>query len=76
MVQTLLSVYEAYTGRQGGCVAIGGGTYVHNIQGGVAFGCAFPETENNFHGPDEFAVIDDLLVGAQMFAQAIVMLCA
>jgi succinyl-diaminopimelate desuccinylase len=42
----------------------------------VAFGCAFPETENNFHGPDEFAVIDDLLVGAQMFAQAIVMLCA
>jgi succinyl-diaminopimelate desuccinylase len=76
LVQTLLSVYEAYTGRQGGCVAIGGGTYVHNIQGGVAFGCAFPETENNFHGPDEFAVIDDLLVGAQMFAQAIAMLCA
>lgn len=75
-VQTLLSVYEQYTGRQGGCVAIGGGTYVHNIEGGVAFGCAFPETENNFHGPDEFAVIDDLLVSAQMFAQIIALLCA
>ena len=24
------------------CVAIGGGTYVHNIPGGVAFGCAMP----------------------------------
>lgn len=75
-VQTLLSVYEQYTGRPGSCVAIGGGTYVHNIEGGVAFGCSFPEVDGNFHGPDEFAVIDDLLVSAQMFAQIIVQLCA
>ncbi|HJA35942.1 MAG TPA: Sapep family Mn(2+)-dependent dipeptidase [Firmicutes bacterium] len=76
LVKTLLSIYENYTSRQGGCIAIGGGTYVHHIEGGVAFGCAFPETDNHFHGPDEFAVVDDLLISAQMFAQAIVELCA
>lgn len=75
-VKALLEIYESYTGRPGECIAIGGGTYVHHIEGGVAFGCAFPETENHFHGPDEFAVIDDLLVSAQMFAQAIIELCA
>lgn len=75
-VKALLEIYENYTGRPGECIAIGGGTYVHHIEGGVAFGCAFPETENHFHGPDEFAVVDDLLISAQMFAQAIVELCA
>ena len=42
---------------------------------GVAFGAAMPETENNMHGPDEFAVIDELLMSAKIFAQVIVDLC-
>lgn len=75
-VKALLAIFESYTGRKGECIAIGGGTYVHHIEGGVAFGCAFPETENHFHGPDEFAVIDHLLISAEMFAQAIIELCA
>ena len=41
-VQTLLKVYEEYTGNQGYCKAIGGGTYVHSIEGGVCFGAAMP----------------------------------
>ncbi len=75
LVQTLLKIYEAYTGREGACVSMGGGTYVHDIEGGVGFGCAFPEVDNRMHGPDEFVRICDLLISGKMFAQAIVDLC-
>ncbi len=74
-VQTLLRVYEQYTGQKGSCMAIGGGTYVHHLANGVAFGAAMPGTDNRMHGADEFAVIDELLVSAKMFAQIIVELC-
>ena len=75
LVRTLLGIYEAYTGQPGRCLAIGGGTYVHNLPGGVAFGCAMPGVDNRMHGADEFAVLDDLILSAKMFAQAIVELC-
>lgn len=74
-VKTLNSVYEDYSGKEGGCVAIGGGTYVHNIEGGVAFGCSMPGTENNMHGPDESAVIDELMMSGCIFADVIIKLC-
>lgn len=75
-VQTLLKVYEQYTGEKGECLAIGGGTYVHNLKNGVAFGASMPGTDNRMHGADEFAVIDELVLSAQMFAQVIIDLCA
>ena len=75
LVRELLACYEAYTGRKGEAIAIGGSTYVHKTPGGVAFGCTFPETNYHTHGADEFAEIDTLLVSAQMFAQAIIDLC-
>lgn len=74
-VKTLLAAFELYTGRKGECQALGGGTYVHHLENGVAFGAAMPETDNKMHGPDEFAVVDELLVSAKIFAQAIVDLC-
>ena len=74
-VKTLLNCYEMYTGRKGECVAIGGGTYVHHLENGVAFGASMPDTENHMHGPDEFAVVEELLTSAKIFAQAIVELC-
>ena len=74
-VKTLLKVYEDYTGLKGYCVAMGGGTYVHDIKNGVAFGAVFPDTDTRMHGPDEFAVIDELVVSAKIFAQVIVELC-
>ena len=76
LVQTLLKTYEEYTGLKGECLAIGGGTYVHDIEGGVAFGCALPGTDNRMHGADEFAVIEELMVSAKMFTQIILELCA
>lgn len=75
-VKTLLAAYEKYTGRKGECVSMGGGTYVHDLKNGVAFGAALPETDNRMHGADEFAVIDELLLSAKIFAQVIAELCA
>ena len=75
LVQTLLSVYERYTGKKGSCIAIGGGTYVHNLEGGVSFGAAFPGVNNNMHGPDEFAMKEHLLLTIEMYAQVICEIC-
>ena len=74
-VKKMLQVYEEYTGQKGECIAIGGGTYVHHLENGVAFGCSMPGTENRMHGADEFAVIEELILSAKMFAQVIADLC-
>ncbi|BCN31186.1 dipeptidase PepV [Anaeromicropila herbilytica] len=76
LVQNLLKVYEDYTGKEGQCLAIGGGTYVHHIEGGVCFGCSMPGTDNHMHSSDEFAVIDELMLSAKMFTQIIIDICA
>lgn len=74
-VKTLLHVYEQYTGLQGECIAIGGGTYVHDIEGGVAFGPTMPGIDTRMHSNDEFIIVDDLLLAAQIYAQVIVEIC-
>lgn len=74
-VQTLLKCYETYSGKKGYPIAIGGGTYVHGIKNGVAFGCATLDVDNRMHGADEFAEIDQLILSAKIFAQAIIELC-
>lgn len=75
-IKTLLEVYEKVTGEKGRCIAIGGGTYVHETDTGVAFGAEFPGEENNMHGADEFITEESLLKNAKIFAAAIVRLCS
>jgi succinyl-diaminopimelate desuccinylase len=75
-VQTLLSVYEAETGEKGHCIAIGGGTYVHDIPGGVAFGAEFPNWDYHMHGDDERMPIQHLMQVTRMIAAAIVRTCS
>lgn len=75
-VKTLLKCYEEYTGLDGYCIALGGLTYVHDLKNGVAFGAVFPGTDTRMHGADEFAVVDELVASAKIFAQAIVELCS
>ena len=75
-IQTLLRRYEEYSGKKGRCLAIGGGTYVHSLQRGVAFGCADLEVDNHLHGADEFADIAQLVMSAKIFAQVIIDLCS
>ncbi len=74
-VQSLLKVYEKVTGKKGLCISIGGGTYVHDIDGGVAFGAEFPDEDGNMHGADEFITADNLLKNAEIMAEAIIDIC-
>lgn len=74
-VQALLRVYERVEGEKGRCIAIGGGTYVHNIEGGVAFGAERGDTDYHMHGADEWITADELLRDAVLFAEAIAELC-
>ncbi|MCD7817784.1 MAG: peptidase dimerization domain-containing protein, partial [Lachnospiraceae bacterium] len=74
-VKILLESYERYTGIKGEPLSTGGGTYVHNLERGVAFGCMTPEVDNHMHGDDEFMVIDTLLMSAKIFANAMIRIC-
>ena len=75
-VQKLLASYETVTGKKGECIAIGGGTYVHELKNGVAFGAVFDGVDTRMHGADEFFDLDNLLTAAKIYADAIVRLCA
>ncbi len=75
LVKTLLGVYEKHTGQKGECLAIGGGTYVHDIDGGVAFGIEFPGKDYRIHGADEYCDINEMLLTAAMYADVIRELC-
>lgn len=87
-VQALLRVYERVEGEKGCCIAIGGGTYVHNVEGGVAFGAERRKkpydkerpdegkTDYHMHGADEWVTADELLRDAVLFAEVIIELCA
>lgn len=74
-VQALLKTYERMTGKNGRCIAIGGGTYVHEIEGGVAFGAEFPGEDGHMHSPDEFITVGNLLKNAEIMAEAIAEIC-
>lgn len=74
-IKTLLHCYEMYKGRPGACIAIGGGTYVHNLKNGVAFGPVELDTQTNLHGNDEHIPVEDLIISAAIYAQSIVLLC-
>lgn len=76
LVKTLLAAYEAHTGRAGACLSMGGGTYVHGIPGGVAFGACMPGFDSHLHGPDECMPMEDLMTAAKIFADVMLDLCA
>ena len=63
------------TGRPGACLSMGGGTYVHEIPGGVAFGACQPDYETYMHGANERMRLDDLMVMAKMYTHVILELC-
>lgn len=74
-VRKLLESYEEVTGREGHCLAIGGGTYVHDLKNGVAYGAVFEDVDTRMHGADEFFDLDNLMAAAKVYADAIVRLC-
>lgn len=74
-IQTLLRAYETFTGRPGECYHMGGGTYVHDVPGGVAFGIGMPGVDVRMHGANERFPVDDLITSAEIFAQSIAEIC-
>ena len=74
-VTGLMEIYRKYTGLEGQPMSMGGGTYVHDIEGGVAFGCTMPGRNPKMHEPDENMPVSDLLLSAAMFAEAIERFC-
>lgn len=73
-VQSLLCAYREVSGHEGYCTAMGGGTYVHDIDGGVAFGTVFPEEDCRIHSPDEYIPVKHLILNAKIFAAALLRL--
>lgn len=71
LVQTLLSVYQESTGRTEEPIVIGGGTYCRAADNFVAYGPVFPGQRELAHEPDEYIAIDDLILTAKIYAQAI-----
>ena len=74
-IKTLLRVYEDYSGDKGECISMGGGTYVHDIENGVAFGAISRDTNTNMHGADEFMPIEDIITAAEIFTEVIAEIC-
>ena len=74
-IKALLSCYEKVTGEKGECIAIGGGTYVHEVENGVAFGAILPDVDTHMHGADEWMKVKDLLLAAEIYAESILALC-
>ena len=74
-IKTLLKRYEEYSGLKGECLSTGGGTYVHDIPGGVAFGCTLPGFDTHLHGADERVRVSDLMLSAKLFTHIIIDMC-
>ena len=74
-IRTLNRCYETYSGNKGGCYSMGGGTYVHDVPGGVAFGVTMPGEDTHLHGANERIPVEDLITAAKIYAQAIADIC-
>lgn len=75
-IRTLLQSYEEFSGKKGYCESTGGGTYVHSIPGGVAFGGSDHDFDCRNHGANERTKISQLLLCAEIYAAVIARLCA
>lgn len=75
-IKTILDSYELYSNKKGYCMSIGGGTYVHDIPGGVAFGAGDVDFDSHLHGANERAKISQLLLCSKIYADIIIKLCS
>lgn len=79
LVQTLSKIAHKYMEFDNDCIGSRGGTYVHEIDNGVAFGPVRPknvETDgNNVHGNNEYVNAEDFFENAKVYAEAILELC-
>jgi succinyl-diaminopimelate desuccinylase len=71
LVQILAGVYQEVTGRTEKPIAIGGATYCRAIENFAAYGPVFPGQVEMAHQTDEYIMVDDLILSAKIYAQAL-----
>lgn len=71
LIKTLTKVYEEQTGKEAKLLAIGGGTYAKEMKNIVAYGPIFPGKPDLDHQSNEYIEIDDLILNAKIYANAI-----
>ncbi len=71
MIQCLLRAYRETTGRDEEPITIGGGTYCRTLENFVAYGPVFPGQKELAHERDEYISVDDLILCAKIYAQAL-----
>ncbi|MGB9680369.1 MAG: dipeptidase PepV [Thermoanaerobacteraceae bacterium] len=71
LIKTLSKVYEEQTGLKTELLAIGGGTYAKEMKNMVAFGPIFPGKPDLDHQANEYIEIEDLILNAKIYANAI-----
>lgn len=71
LIQTLLGVYNHFTGETASPIAIGGGTYARAMKNGVAFGPCFLSEPSTAHQADEKIKKAHLYCAYQMYGEAI-----
>ncbi len=74
LVQALLEAYENVSGEKGKALAVGGGTYAHEIEGAVAFGPELAGIDNKIHGANEYITVDHFKLNTKMILEAIITL--
>lgn len=73
LVATLLKSYQDISGDlETQPFTIGGGTYARTTKNVVAFGMAFPYSQDLMHQRDESIPVDELLLGASIYFKALV----
>ncbi|MDD2258311.1 MAG: dipeptidase PepV [Bacilli bacterium] len=71
-VKTLYNVYKKHTNDEvNKPFTIGGGTYARALKKGVAFGPVFPGRVDVVHQVNEYIDIDDVLLAAKIYLEAI-----
>ncbi len=75
LVKLLLEAYQEVTGdMETQPMTIGGGTYAKSIDNTIAFGCAFPGKDYRIHNTNEWVPVDELLLQAEIYVNAIIKL--
>ena len=71
LVKSLMDAYQEVTGDlRSEPISSGGATYARAIDNCVAFGAAFPHSEETEHQPNEYATIEDLKTAMEVYSVA------
>lgn len=71
LVQTLTGVFKEITNKEEEPISIGGATFARAFPNCVSFGANMPHEKDLCHQTDEYIKIDNLIISAKIYANAI-----